>query len=993
MSTSVQALGFKAILGLAALTMVERGFALDPTKAITQYHLDIWTERDGLPQGTVQAITQTRDGYLWIGTRDGLARFDGVAFTVFRAEITRGLCANDIRALREDDTGRLWIGTFNGGLSCYSAGSFQSYSMEDGLPSNGVLDVFQDRRGDVWFGTWSGLARFESGKFLHDRSSHGLMGQNGLSFCEDASGHLWVATEDALNRWQGDRFEAVLSEVQLGNSPLRAVYADRDGSIWLATIGAGLFQLPAGRTNCLKGPDGLPDNKVRTLLQDRDGNLWIGTWSGLCRRKGRAVATLTKQDGLPHDHIESLLEDREGSLWIGTRGGGLARLRDGKFSNYTTREGLAHNFAKCVLEDREGALWIGTHGGGLSRYHHGAFTNFTVEHGLASPFVWAVEQDQNGNLWVGTSRPAGLHLFKQDRFASYTKQHGLLVRGGIRALCADRDGNLWMGGDGGGLCRFRDGSFTGYSGGEGLPGSLIRVIYQDREGDLWVAARDSLYRYRRGRFTCFTSADGLADNAVYAVFEDSGGSIWFGTQAGISRFNNGRFRSYSTRDGLFQNVIYRILEDDRENFWMSSNRGVFTLERRAFLEFDQGKLRSLPCVSYGLADGMKAVQCEGGNQPAGCRSRDGKLWFPTASGVATIHPQSVTSNLQPPPVFIEQVRVGKQILDLRSGARLPPGARDLTFHYTALNFVAPEKIRFKYKLEGRDDQWVDAETRRVAFYHEIPPGAYRFRVIARNSDGVWNETGATFAFVLAPHFYQTAWFYALGGLAVVVAGWSFHRHHMRRARAEFALVLAERNRIARDLHDTLAQGFAGIGFQLEAVATRLADAPAQAQQHLNLALQMVRHSLTEARRSVMNLRSAALENGDLGNALAETARQMAAHMPVEVQLKVSGTARPLPSKIENHLLRIGQEAITNSLKYAHAARITIELSYGETGVTLRIHDDGQGFNPANNAADSEPRFGLLGMRERAKQMGAGLSIQSQPGQGTEVVVEVALPPN
>jgi signal transduction histidine kinase len=305
-----------------------------------------------------------------------------------------------------------------------------------------------------------------------------------------------------------------------------------------------------------------------------------------------------------------------------------------------------------------------------------------------------------------------------------------------------------------------------------------------------------------------------------------------------------------------------------------------------------------------------------------------------------------------------------------------------------LSFAAPEKVLFKYRLEGLDKTWVNAETRRVAFYNEIPPGDYRFRVIGCNSDGVWNEMGATFAFALAPHFYQTIWFYALCVIAVGFAGWSFHRQRMARARAQFSLVLAERTRIARDLHDTLAQGFAGIAFQLEAVATRLTEAPSQAQQHLNLALQMVRHSLAEARRSVMNLRSPALENGDLGTALAETARHMIAGKPVDVQLKIFGTKHPLPGKTENELLHIGQEAITNSLKYAHASRIEIELNYEAAGVTLRIGDDGQGFDQHETGEDGEKHFGLLGMRERAKQMGARLSIQSERGKGTEVLVEV-----
>jgi signal transduction histidine kinase len=334
------------------------------------------------------------------------------------------------------------------------------------------------------------------------------------------------------------------------------------------------------------------------------------------------------------------------------------------------------------------------------------------------------------------------------------------------------------------------------------------------------------------------------------------------------------------------------------------------------------------------------------------------------------------------------VFVGNQHLDTGQMPKLAPGAREFRFHYTALSFVAPERVRFKYKLVGLDDQWVDADTRRVAFYNEIPPGNYRFRVKACNDEGVWNQAGAAFAFSLAPHFYEATWFYALCAAAIVFAGWMFHRWRLKQAQSQFALVLAERNRVARDLHDTLAQGFAGIGFQLEAVATKLKEAPGQAQQHLNLALQMVRHSLGEARRSVMNLRSAALQTGNLGNALAGTARQMMADKPVDVQIRISGAVRPLAAKVEDNLLRIGQESITNALKYARAKRIQIELIYQSQFVLLRIEDNGQGFDLANFAATDGVHFGLLGMRERAKQLGGRLSIQSHPGQGTEIVVEV-----
>ncbi|MBI4324399.1 MAG: hypothetical protein HY674_03975 [Chloroflexi bacterium] len=975
---------------LAVLSAVHTAWALDPAKAVTQYHLDVWTERDGLPQGCVQAITQTREGYLWIGTRDGLARFDGVAFTVFNAENTPGLRANDIRSLFADQAGRLWIGTFNGGLSRFHEGKFTCFTQADGLPSNGVLNLCEDRQGALWMVTWNGLARFQSGVFTAYGATNGLAGRRTWSLCEDKQGRLWIGTSRALNSFSEGRFSVHPVKAGLVHHGLRTVYVDRDGLLWMGSIGGGLSRCHQGEIVNYTTRDGLADNKVRALYQDRDGNLWIGTWGGLSRWCNGKMTSYRSQDGLPHDFVETLYEDREGSLWIGTRSG-LARLRDARFSVYSSKEGLANPFCKCVFAGRDGALWIGSEGDGLSCFRDGQFTHYTTEQGLLSNFVLAVAEDRQGNIWLGTDRPSGLIRFKDGKFTSYTEEQGFPFRNGVRVVFEDREGNLWIGGNGDGLCRYRDGVFQVYGKNDGLLSELIRAIGQDREGNLWLSTNGGLCRYRDGTFAGFTTQDGLSHNASYGFHEDTEGTLWFGTQGGLTRYQGGKFTAYTTREGLFHNMIYQILEDDQRNLWMSCNRGVFSLSIRAVDDFDQGRIAKLPCVSYGMADGLKSCQCEGGTQPAGCKSQDGRLWFPTVNGLATLSTRNVHRNTLPPPVVIEQVVAGPRQIDLQGPIRLAPGTRELQFHYTALSHLVPEKVRFRYKLEGLDDNWVEAETRRVAYYNKIPPGKYRFRVTACNNDGIWNTAGASLAFFKAPHFYQTYWFCALCGAAVALAAWNFHRYRMKQAQAQFSLVLAERNRIARDLHDTLAQGFAGIAFQLEAVATRLIEAPAQAQQHLHLALNMVRHSLTEARSSVMNLRCAALENGDLASALSETTQQLMADQPAVVQLQTLGTARPLPLKVEAHLLRIGQEAITNSVKHARAGVIRIELNYLPKTVLLRVQDDGGGFDaqappPANGA-----HFGLLGMRERAKQMAARLEVKSNPGQGTEIVVEVPAP--
>ncbi|MBI4660175.1 MAG: hypothetical protein HY735_15150 [Verrucomicrobia bacterium] len=963
-------------------------YALDPTKAITQYHLDVWTEGDGLPQSSVQAITQTRDGYLWIGTRDGLAHFDGVTFTVFRAETNEGLQSNDIRALCEDKAGNLWIGTFNGGLSRRTGGKFIHYDAAVELAATGVLDIFEDQQGNLWLGSWNGIGRLSSSGFKLYTARDGLMGHSCRSLCQDREGGIWIATGRGLSCFSNGQFKGYTVRDGLRSQALRKVLADRAGAIWFGSVGGGLGRLQGGEFSHSTTADGLADNKVRTILEDRDGNLWIGTWNGLSRSQGGRLTSYTRQDGLPHDFVEALYEDREGSLWIGTRGGGLARLRDGTFSVLTTKEGLASDFPRCVYEARDGSLWIGSDGGGVSRYRDGKFVHFTTRHGLVSNSVLSIGEDRSGTIWVGTEHPPGVHQFQTGTSERFIEIRKFPKDCAIRVIFADHENNLWVGTDGGGLHRYRDGQVTVFTAADGLPSNLVRAVEQDREGTIWAGTGGGLSRYRDGRWVNYTTKDGLVHNAVYCLHEDREGALWLGTQGGLSRFYRGKFAAYTVRDGLFQNFIYRILEDDRQTLWISSNRGVFSLAKEAIAAFDAARIPALPCVAYGVADGLKTAQCEGGTQPAGWRSCDGVLWFPTACGVARINPERIRRNEQPPPVLIEQVTSSHRALDLTSSAKLAPGSRELTFHYTALSFLAPKKVRFRYKLEGIDADWIEAGTRRLAFYNELPPGGYRFRVTACNNDGVWNDAGASFAFTLAPHFYQTNWFYALGALAVALAAWSFHLHRMRRAQAQFSLVLAERNRIARELHDTLAQGFAGIAFQLEAVATKLTEAPGQAQQHLTLALNMVRHSLMEARRSVMNLRSTALENGDLSTALADTARQMIGHRAVEVQVETVGAVRPLPAKIENNLLRVGQEAITNSLRHSEARRIRIDLNYQPQEVVLRIEDDGKGFTVPASPRLNGAHFGLLGMQERAKQMGAKLSVQSKPGEGTEVLVQV-----
>jgi signal transduction histidine kinase len=526
---------------------------------------------------------------------------------------------------------------------------------------------------------------------------------------------------------------------------------------------------------------------------------------------------------------------------------------------------------------------------------------------------------------------------------------------------------------------------------DGLPNDLIATLYEDAKGTLWIGTLGGLSRFMNEEFTTFTSRDGLSSDAVISLYEDSAGTLWIGTNGGgLNRMKDGKLTAYTTRNGLLDDVVYRILEDGRNNLWLSCRKGVFHIGKQELDDFANGKVASIAPVAYGTADGMMTRECSGGGDPAGWKGADGKLWFPTIRGVAMIDPERIKTNSQPPPVVIEQIRIDDKPIVPSNRIELPPGTTRFDLYYTAPSFVAPEKVRFKYKLEGFDKDWVDSGTRRIAYYTNLRPGAYTFRVIASNNDGVWNETGAAFGLYLKPYFYQTYWFYAVCLILLAVLAWLLFRLRLRGMKAKFGAVLAERTRIAREIHDNLAQEMAGISVELEVVARTMPPGADASMTHLDRARRQVRHGIAEARRYVWELRSPTLENNDLPTALAETARRLTNETQVQAQVEVNGTFRPLAQTVEDNLLRIGQEAINNAVKHAGAQRIFVNLVFDARRVQLIVRDDGHGFDNQIAGNGVAGHFGLIGMRERAEQIGGTLSIHSTKDSGTEVVAEVPI---
>ncbi|MFN0084785.1 MAG: two-component regulator propeller domain-containing protein [Blastocatellia bacterium] len=771
-----------ALIGLLILLLWEPSvFALDPAKSITQYRHRAWKTEEGLPQLSVQAIIQTRDGYLWIGTQEGLVRFDGVRFTVFDKQNTPGLKNSSINALLDGKDGSLWIGT-SGGLTRLKDGRFTTYGSQQGLGHDLVYGLEEDREGNLWVATFGGgLSRFRDGKWTAYTVKEGLASNFVTSVRGDRDASLWIATNNGVTRLKDGKFTTLTTRDGLAHNSVFAIYEDRNGNIWIGTAG-GLNLWRNGKIGLYTTRHGLSGNEVRSIYEDRDGNLWIGTeGKGLNRFRGGTFSSLTTREELSDDFVYSLYEDREGNLWVGTYGGGLNRLSDGKFVTYSTTEGLPENLVRPIFQSHDGSIWIGTQKGGLTHFMDERFTTYTTKDGLAHNGVRAIAEERNGALWIGTSG-GGLSRFRDGRFTTYTTKEGL-ANDYVQALTISRDGSLWIGTRGGGLSHYQKGRFTNYSTREGLSDAVVRTILESRDGSLWITTTDGLNQFRDGRITTYTTGNGLSHDHTYSLHEDRAGVLWVGTfGGGLNRFKDGRFTSYTTKAGLFDDVAFQILEDDDDNLWVSCNKGIYRVSKRELEAFDRGEVNRINCTAYGTADGMKSAECNGTSQPAGVKTTDGRLWFPTVKGVATIDPRNHFSNDLPPPVVIESLLVNQQPHSLTGILELSPDQRDLEIDYAGLSYVAPQKVLFKYKLEGFDKDWVESGTRREAFYTNLPPGNYRFQVMACNNDGVWNQAGAAFEFYLKPHFYQTGWFYTLCVLSLILASVGVFRFRIRQLR-------------------------------------------------------------------------------------------------------------------------------------------------------------------------------------------------------------------
>jgi ligand-binding sensor domain-containing protein/signal transduction histidine kinase len=1024
--------------GVCALLLAwtHAAVALDPQRSLEHFGHQAWRTDSGLPQNTVHSILQTRDGYLWLGTDGGLVRFDGIDFVTFDAENTPQFKSDTVYDLLQDESGALWISTA-AGLLRYHNGGFAAFTAAQGLPADAVWFSHEDRRHRLWAITSAGPAWFNGKSFVAVAGAQSAGPLHRHAVAEEANGTLWLGGSSGVLAIDTTVATPSLGLHLLDGVAVETVELDREGGKWIGSD-AGLERYARGTLTPILHPPGkievtalYPDAqdgmwvgtatgllhvngngsrlpletngaRVDGLYQDREGVLWLATERGVFRVEGDKLQSFAPGSPLAVNRVLSMLEDREGDLWLGTDSGGLHVLRDQKFTTYTTADGLSGNFVRCVFQSNAGDLWIGTDGAGLNRRTSTGFAHYSTAEGLSSNVILSLAGGPGDDLWIGT--PNGLNLLHQGRVKRFSSADGL-PDDFIRSLYTDRDGSLWIG-TRHGLAHLAGGKFTTFSSMDGLGSDFIGAILRSSSasGPLWIGTSAGLSRLQNDAFTNATVQQGLSDNTVTAIHQDAQGTLWLGTNGGgLNRLSEKAvIRAFPSSSQGLPGTIYGMLEDAAGRLWLSSKTGIFRISIAALNAYASGAAHAIAVDAYGTADGMNIRECSGGGHPAAWKLTDGSLWFATLDGVSFIDPAHAPENRVPPPVTIEKVLVDDQVRSLNGELTIPPGANRLEFQYAGLSFVAPQKVEYRYQLEGFDRGWIEAGTRRAAFYTNLPPGSYHFRVLAANNDGVWSTTGASFGLRLRPHYYQTWWFYSSLALMLMVLGYLFYRWRVLEVEAQWGAVLRERGRIAREIHDTLAQGFVGISVQLELVARLLAGSREAAPkstmepvfEQLDQARALVRASLADARTSIWDLRSGAAgapdQPEDLPSRLSRSCTRIASGSSAKVYLQVKGTYRPVLPKVEEELLRIGQEAVANAVRHASATRIDVQLIYEAARVSLRVEDDGRGFAPPTGKNGPEGHYGIRGMQERAGEIDAALSLESTVGAGTRVSVEAPL---
>jgi ligand-binding sensor domain-containing protein/signal transduction histidine kinase len=972
------------------LACCSSAFGLNPALDVNQYAHTSWQTRDGFPKGQITSIAQTPDGYLWLGTEFGLIRFDGIKHVAWRPPADQQLPSNFIFSLLVARDGTLWIGTEKG-LASWKDGKLTQYTQLAGLY---IFKILEDREGSIWA---TGLA-VSAGKLCAFRNGSaqcfgddGSLGRGAFNLYEDGKGKLWAGVKDGLWRWKPGppKFYPLAGEPD----GIQCFGEDTDGTL-LVGWKSGIHRFTDGKTVPYPIPGKAGQIRARRILRDRDGGLWIGTFNqGLVHIHQDRTEVYGLSDGLSGESANELFEDREGNIWVAT-GSGLDRFRDLAVATFSVNQGLSSPRIQSVLADKAGGIWLATPNG-LNRWNNGQVSTVSGSFKPNSLF-----QDDTGRVWVST--PFGFGYLDNDRYVPVST-----IPGAVTAIAQDKAGSLWIANEHAGLFQVLRGNVV-----QQMPWSRLghvdhvsALAAEPFRGGLWLGFfRGGVAYYSDGEIKAsYTAANGLSEGRVSDFALGHDGALWIATEGGLSRLKGERVATLTSKNGLPCDAVHWVREDDSGSFWLYTACGLVRIARA---ELDQWTaavdhdLKSKPPIQatvFDNSDGVRTVASGNHFCPQVAKSTDGKLWFSAGDGgISFIDPSRLSFNNVPPPVHIEQFIVDRktyQAISQESGSlRLPPLIRDLQIDFTALSLVAPEKIRFRYKLESRDSDWQEVTDRRQVFYNDLPPGNYRFRVIASNNNGVWNEAGTYVDFNIAPAYYQSAWFrMAIVVLFLLALGAIYQmrlQQMARQVRGRMEERLEERERIARDLHDTLLQSVQGLILKFHAVSKQIpADTPAH--HALEKTLDHADEVLAEGRDSIRNLRVNFASISDLPAAFRSVAEETSQGRDAIFKTVVEGHVRDLHPLVLEECYCIGREAIINALSHSNGQHVEAEIGYDSREFRLRVRDDGRGIDPKIlDAGGRAGHWGLQGMHERAQKIGGQLKFWSRPETGTEVELTV-----
>lgn len=958
---------------VAILVVALPAFGTEYTDLSTGYTRRLWRAQDGLPDQTVQAVAQTPDGYLWVGTKGGLLRFDGAHFVVYDHTNTPGLSESSINCLAVSRDGGLWIGTEGGGLVRYKASVFRIYPMEDGSSYSFVRSIFEDRRGAIWVGGDQGLFQVEGARLKRVDAVGQVPSMFVRSIVEDAEGNVWVGGTTLLE-FQGQ----ALHEFPLPGGPslnlVTALLPATDGTLWVGTW-SGLHTLPkSGALRRTKGVEGT----VQTLRQLSDGTIWAGTLGrGIYVVSKEGISSLAGSNFLPSNTVLAISEDAEHNLWLGTQAG-LLRLSRSQVAITPFPEASDSQF-ETIYQDHDGSVWAAsTHlfhirGGRVER---AAFPQ------LPKVRVRTLLRDRRGDLWIGTDG-AGLYHLAGDQVMRFTSPR--IANDFIRVLLQARDGSLWVGTDGG-LSHLMKMETSNYNTPNGLAYFSVTALLEDHIGDLWIGTSRGLSHFHRSAFVNDTVIASLKHEKIWSIHEDPDGGLWFATSNGLYSLHGGKLAQLTTMQGLAGNVIYQILEDSSSHLWLSGPNEVSRVDRHS-IERSIGQSANVPLglTLYPISQEFESAELFGGMQPAGFISSQQEVWFPSNKGPVHIQiPHDPPPDRPIFPVAIERVVAGGSELPVKPKVEIAPGDGRLEISFAAILLRSQEALRYRYKLEGFDPDWSEAFTRRTAYYTNLPPGQYRFRVAAYEISNPAVTSEATIEIVQRPHFYRTVWFLltCLGALSLAVLG--IHRLRLRQISMRFKAVMDERNRMAREMHDTVIQDCIGLSSLLEAVSSGDFADESLSHELVDQAREQVRTTIDEARSAVWNLRHNESDTANVGVLVRDLTQQMHTKFGRPVGCTIAGAPFPLPHRVTHEVFMIVREALWNAHTHARPAQVEVLVNFTDTNLLIEVQDNGLGFDSTAVYTATDLHYGLAGMRERAQKLGGELLIASAAGEGTTI---------